>query len=76
MFKMFSNPKTKNHQSTSIGLGLSYCKELVRHFNGRIKCDSTHGVGSTFIFTILAGRDTQDQGLSHEEERHHQFKIA
>lgn len=76
MFQMFSNPRVENHQSTSIGLGLSYCKELVKHFNGNIKCDSELGVGSSFIFSIIAGRNPRDLGLSKAEELHHQFKIA
>ena len=64
MFQMFRNPRSKNHQSTSIGLGLSYCKELIQHFNGCIKCDSQEGVGTSFTFSILVGRKPNDNGLN------------
>ena len=72
MFQMFSNPKThKNHQSTSVGLGLAYCQAIVEKFKGSISCESREGVGSKFTVGILAGKRYGDRGLSQIEELNH-----
>ena len=38
MFQLFSNLKTENHQSTSVGLGLAYCQAVVSKLGGTIQC--------------------------------------
>lgn len=34
------------------GIGLAYVEALVRRHGGQIRCDSTPGVGTTFVFTL------------------------
>ena len=76
MFKLFSDPKVDDHQNTSVGLGLSYCKEVISKLNGQITCKSRVNVGTTFSFTIGAQKRPEDRGLSKSEDLSLQFQIA
>lgn len=76
MFQLFQNPKGKDHQSTSIGLGLSYCKAVIEKMNGKISFKSTPGVGTTVAFTILAVHNENDEGLTKSQELSHQNKLC
>jgi len=40
------------------GMGLAYVQTLVRRHGGRIACESTPGIGTTFIFTIACSTPT------------------
>jgi signal transduction histidine kinase len=43
------------------GMGLSYVRALVRHLGGRIWCESTPGVGTTFSFSMPAVAESVEQ---------------
>ena len=44
--------KINDYNSTGVGLGLTYCKNVIQHMNGEIFCDSIKGNGSKFSFYI------------------------
>lgn len=55
MFQLFGKVKNKDdYNSTGVGLGLTYCKNVIQHMNGEIFCESKVGMGAKFIFYIQA----------------------
>lgn len=53
LFERFYRVKHRDRQSIEgTGLGLSLCKLLIEKQGGQIGCESTHGQGSRFYFTL------------------------
>lgn len=52
LFERFWQASSSGRYYASTGLGLYLCRRIVELHNGRIKCDSVLGKGSTFSFTI------------------------
>lgn len=66
LFTLFSNPKA-GHTSTSVGLGLSYCKAVIDKMDGQISFKSD-GEGTTITFSVVIGHDDRDTGLTNMEQ--------
>jgi PAS domain S-box-containing protein len=63
MDKVFAPFRRAGKQDTpGEGMGLAYVQTLVRRHNGRIRCESELGKGSTFSFTIA---NQSKQGVRH-----------
>lgn len=52
VFKKFYRVKNQFNQGGSIGLGLSFCKEITAFMGGEIKVDSVVGEGTTFTLSF------------------------
>jgi signal transduction histidine kinase len=68
LFKRFSQvdaSTTRTHGGT--GLGLALCREFVSLMNGHIDCESTPGVGSTFVVLLpLKGTVSADRNSARQ----------
>ena len=69
MFELFGKVKISNdYNTTGVGLGLVYCKNVVQHMNGEIHCESEVRKGTKFVFYIQVESYANDSGLSHSEQ--------
>jgi signal transduction histidine kinase len=50
-----------------VGLGLTYCKQVIERIDGDIDCQSDVGKGSKFIFNLNLGSKKEDFGLTNLE---------
>jgi len=46
------------------GIGLSFVRKIVERHGGRIWCESSEGVGTSFLFTLKSGKIGRDNALS------------
>ena len=69
MFQIFGKIKKYNdYNSTGVGLGLTYCKNVIHHMNGDIQCYSEPNKGTKFVFYIRAENHNENEGLSSPEQ--------
>lgn len=52
VFKKFYRIQSEYNQQGSVGLGLAFCKEVVRLMKGDITVESKLGIGSTFLLRL------------------------
>ena len=52
IFKKFYRIQSEYNQQGSVGLGLAFCKEVVKLMNGDITVESKKGIGSTFTMVL------------------------
>lgn len=62
-FHQVSQSDTLRHGPKGSGLGLAISKEIITHYNGVIRVDSSPGKGSAFYFILPGGSKTLDANI-------------
>jgi PAS domain S-box-containing protein len=63
IFDRFYRVSSSDAAQQGMGIGLYISSQIINHYGGSIKLDSTLGKGSTFSFTLPIQRDQKANGL-------------
>ncbi len=69
LFQLFGKAKFSDDKlQTGLGVGLTYCKQVIEQLQGNIMCVSEEGKGAKFIYTLKVKSKEGDNGLSQKEQ--------
>jgi len=61
LFQRFFQSATGRKQYTGTGLGLYLCQQIMRAHGSEIRCESEPGAGTTFVFSLAAYTEPDQQ---------------
>ena len=62
---IFDSFFTTKYKSVNAGVGLAFCKRVMKSFGGEIYCESLQGSGSTFILSFNGSAEEETGTLAH-----------